>query len=118
MYMYMYLHHSTKNWPIPLISCSAPSAPQNLTGTSMTSQSISLSWSPPLLSNGVIQEYRVNVTEVETGRVFIEVVMHTTTSVTVQPLHPYYIYRCHVSAYTVEVGPYAVVIIRTREDGK
>ena len=84
----------------------------------MTSRSISLSWSPPSVLNGVIQEYRVNVTEVETGVVFTENVTHTTTSVTVQLLHPYYIYRCHVSAYTVEVGPYAVVIIQTLEDGE
>ena len=60
----------------------------------------------------------MNVTEVETGRVFIEVVMHTITSITVQPLHPYYNYICHVSAYTVEVGPFAVAISRTHEDGE
>ena len=84
----------------------------------MTSRSISLSWSPPSVSNGVIQEYRVNVTEVKTGMVFTEIVMHPTTSVTVQPLHPYYNYTCQVNAYTVEVGPYAVVDITTLEDGE
>ena len=75
-----------------------------------------MSWSPPSLLNGFIQEYRVNVTEVETGIVFI--VMPTTTSVTVLALHPYYNYTCYVSAYTVEVGPYAVVDVTTLEDGE
>ena len=60
----------------------------------------------------------MNVTELETGRVFTEIVMQATTSVIVQPLHPYYNYRCHVSAYTVEVGPYAIATLRTLEDGE
>ena len=84
----------------------------------MTSQSISLSWSPPSLSNGVIREYRVIVTELETGIVFTEIVMHTTTSITLLSLHPYYNYRCHISAYSVDEGPYAVLYIRTTEDGE
>ena len=85
----------------------------------MSSDTISLSWSPPPPSdtNGIIREYRVNVTEVETGRVFY--LTSTTTSITVQSLHPYYTYYCTVSAYTVGVGPYTVVFsIRTPEDGK
>ena len=109
----MNLHCSSHSFPL-----SAPSAPQNVTATSVSSRSISLSWSPPSVSNGVIREYRVNVTEVETGIVFTQILMHTTTSITLQLLHPFYNYRCHISAYTVDEGTYAVVYIRTPEDGK
>ena len=106
------------NHPLPCLSfTSAPSAPQNLTGTSLHSQSIFLSWSPPSLPNGVIREYRVNVTEVETGIIFTEITTHATT-IALDSLHPYYNYRCQVSAYSVEVGPYVDIYIRTQEDGK
>ena len=98
----------------------APSAsPQNLTGSSLNSRTISLSWSPPptLETNGVVREYRVNVTEVESGTVFT--LTSTTTSITLQSLHPYYNYRCVVSTYTVGIGPYTAVFnIRTPEDCK
>ena len=105
---------------IYLLFVAAPSAsPQNLTGTSVNSRAIFFSWSPPPTSdrNGVIREYRVNVTEVETGTVFTQTT--TTTSITFQSLHPYYNYRCVISAYTVAIGPYTVVFsIRTPQDGE
>ena len=97
----------------------ASASPQNLTGSSLNSRTISLSWSPPPTqeTNGVIREYRVNVTEVETGTVFT--LTSTTTSITLQSLHPYYNYRCVVSAYTVGVGPYTAVFnIQPPEDGE
>ena len=104
--------------PLPCF-ISAPSAPpQNVTGTGLDSQTITMSWSPPPSSdtNGVIREYRVNVTEVETGMTLN--LTTATTSITLQSLHPYYNYRCIVSAYTVGVGPYTEVFnIRTPEDG-
>jgi len=97
----------------------APSAsPQNLTGATLNSRTISLSWSPPPSAdvNGIIREYRVNVTSVESGTVLTR--NTTTTSITIQSLHPYYLYRCVVSAYTVGIGPYTeVFMIRTPEDG-
>ena len=59
----------------------------------------------------------MNVTEVETGTVFT--LTSTTTSITLQSLHPYYNYRCVVSANTVGIGPYTAVFnIRTPEDCK
>ena len=33
-------------------------------------------------------------------------------------LHPYYTYRCFVSAYTVDVGPAATTEIITHEEGE
>ncbi len=66
--------------------------------------------------NGIITEYRINVTELETGNVLVR--FSTTTSVTVTALHPYYTYVCIVSAHTVATGPYTdTFAIRTPEDG-
>ena len=95
------------------------SSPENLTATSLSSSSISLAWSPPSLDsrNGIIREYRINVTEVQTGSIYVFTT--STTAIVVPSLHPYYDYRCTVSAYTVGIGPYSeVVVITTPEDGK
>ena len=85
----------------------------------VSSTSISLSWAPPPAAdiNGVIVEYRINITEVATGRVFT--LTSSTTSLTAQGLHPFYVYECVVSAFTVAIGPYSQVFhITTPEDGK
>ena len=95
------------------------SSPENLTVTSLSSSSISLAWSPPSLDshNGIIREYRINVTEVQTGSVYVFTT--STTAIVVPSLHPYYDYRCAVSAYTVDIGPYSeVLVITTPEDGQ
>ena len=66
--------------------------------------------------NGIIVEYRINITEVITGRVFVRV--STGTSLEVTGLHPDYVYQWIVTAVTVGAGPYTVVsTIRTPEDG-
>ena len=85
---------------------------------SVGSTSFVLSWSPPPTSqqNGIIREYTVNITEIQTG---ISIILNSTsTSVSVLSLHPYYTYECRVSAYTVGSGPYSEVFtITTPEDG-
>ena len=85
---------------------------------SVSSTSFVLSWSPPPISqqNGVIREYTVNITEIQTG---LSIILNSTsTSVSVLSLHPYYTYECTVSAYTVGGGPYSEVFtITTPEDG-
>ena len=99
---------------------SAPSAPpEELAAASVGSTSFVLSWSPPPISqqNGVIREYTVNITEIQTG-IFI-ILNSTSTSVSVLSLHPYYTYECTVSAYTVGIGPYSEVFtVITSEDGR
>lgn len=86
----------------------APSAPpQNLDGFAIDHTSISLSWNPPPvhLQNGIITEYRINITERETGLVFQYTT--TSTSIVIPSLHPDYIYDCIVAAFTVDLGPYS-----------
>ena len=50
----------------------------------------------------------------------MELVLYSTTSpLTVTSLHPFYTYICHVSASTVEYGPYSEsLLIVTPEDGE
>ena len=77
-----------------------------------------LTWTtPPHEShNGIITEYVVNITEVETGDTYK--LVSQTASIIVQSLHPFYSYECTVSAVTVAEGPYTeVVTVRTLEDG-
>ena len=74
-------------------------------------------WEPPEDPNGDIREYRVNVTEEETGRMFQ--LITSTTSITIGSLHPYYTYNCTVVAVTIGPGPFSSVItVRTAEDGR
>ena len=99
---------------------SAPSAPpEELVAASISSTSFVLSWSPPPISqqNGIIREYRVNITEIQTG---LSIILNSTsTSVSALSLHPYYTYECTVSAYTVGGGPYSEVFtVTTSEDGR
>ena len=79
---------------------------------------LALSWQPPSLENqnGIIIHYRVNITEIETGRLLSFSAVNT--SVRVSPLHPFYTYTCIVAAVTVGLGPYsAPFVVRTPEDG-
>lgn len=94
-------------------------APQSPSATIRDSRGIVCSWSPPPLEhqNGRIVEYKINVTEVITGRVFVRV--STSTSLVIGSLHPDYIYQWVVTAVTIGVGPYTNSSnIRTPEDGK
>ena len=97
----------------------APSSfPQNVSIMLLSPTSLFISWSPPPLDtqNGIITEYRVNITELETGNEISFISF--TTSISVQFLHPYYTYFCIVSAVTIAEGPPSeAVVITTPEDG-
>lgn len=93
--------------------------PQNITEVILGPTSFLLTWEPPPIEhhNGEIREYRINITEVETGREF----RFTTedTDIIIRDLHPFYRYICTVTAVTVSEGPYSAnITARTHEDGK
>ena len=92
--------------------------PQNFHGVATSSRSLQLFWSPPLTSqqNGIVRSYTVNVTEVETGHQLSFTVMNTT--IHLMDRHPHYNYVCTVAAYTVGIGPPAMIRILTLEDGE
>ena len=98
---------------------SAPSTPPtNIRISSVTSTQFLLSWSsPPLVNqNGVIRNYTINITEVNTGRL-IQITSQTTSEL-LESLHPYYNYSCVIAAVTVDTGPFSEsVTITTLEDG-
>ena len=79
-----------------------------------------LLWDAPLADqqNGIITEYYINVTEVETGTVS-QLMVTGTTQLLIDTLHPYYVYNFFISAATtVGQGPYSPVFsIQTPEDG-
>ena len=92
-------------------------SPSGLTGSAQDSTTIQLSWAVPAgRHNGIIREYRVNITETETGRVFQQV--SATTTLVVSGLHPDYTYEWIVTAFTVGEGPYSITSrVTTSEDG-
>ena len=95
------------------------SAPLNPIGIAIDSRTLYFSWNKPLQQhhNGIIREYHVNITELDTGRQFQ--VVSSTTSVSVSFLHPFYNYEWSVSACTIGEGPYTIQqSISTPEDGK
>ena len=93
-------------------------APEGVVLTAIDSRTLLLSWMPPPFEhqNGIIREYRVNITERETGMAY-----HLTTaatSLTVPSLHPFYTYNCTVAAFTIAEGPYSFEVnITMPEDG-
>ena len=90
---------------------SAPSQPpRNLQRVPLNSTTLRLSWQPPSsqYQNGLIREYRINITENETGRNFQLTSTHT--FIIIPHLHPYYQYNCSVAAYTISLGPFSSVI--------
>ena len=103
-----------------VLSFIVPSGPpQNVSGRSINSTAIVLSWSSPQFEerNGAIRQYIVNVTERETGSEFGAVT--TQMGITFSSLHPYYTYVCTVYAVTIGAGPGAeAVSITTMEDSK
>ena len=92
-------------------------SPSNLTGSALDPNTISLSWNQPSgRHNGIIREYRLNITEVETGLMFQKV--SATMTLVVSDLHPDYTYNWIVTAFTVREGPYSITSsVTTPEDG-
>ena len=112
MHVCKHTHTHTHTHTVP----SAP--PQNLTRTSPTPTHLRLEWIPPPADqqNGVIREYQITFTELETGRMW-----NTTTNRLVyeeRGLHAYYEYQCSVAAVTVGVGLAQTITVRQPEDGR
>ena len=102
--------------------CTVPSGPpSNTTGMVLNSTHIYLTWDPPTPDklNGVIQGYRINITELETGEMSQYTAGADATNATIGPLHPHYGYNFSIVAFTiVGNGPITFVVIRTAEAGK
>ena len=92
--------------------------PSNTTGSTLNSTHVQLSWDPPPSDeiNGVIQGYRINITELDTGTLS-QIIVNDTEAV-IGSLHPHYNYNFSIVAFThVGDGPTTYVILRTAEAG-
>ncbi len=87
----------------------------------MDSRTLRIEWSPPplLLRNGVIIDYVVNISEIETGTT-LQFATGGALEVTIPGLHPFYSYAFVATALTeIGHGPHSPsVSIRMPEDGK
>ncbi len=93
--------------------------PQEPSSNALESRVIKCSWIPPPYEhqNGDILGYRVNLTEVATGKTVTY--SSVSTSLVIESLHPDYAYEWRVAAVTIGVGPFTITnTIRTNEDGK
>ena len=101
------------------IFCSVPTlAPVAPFSMATDSRTLNCTWSPPPEEhqNGIITEYRVQITEVLTGEMNVK--RSNSTTIEVLGLHPDYEYEWNVAAVTVGVGPYTnTTTTRLPEDG-
>ena len=94
--------------------------PENLIGEALSSEEVFFQWDlpPPQHQNGIIIDYIVNITALETGATF-----HMSTlylNLTLHSLRPFTTYSCIVAARTsVGLGPFSTIVnVQTLEDGK
>lgn len=96
-------------------------SPTNVTAVKFDSTSIHIYWDHPPEDThyGFIREYRLNVTELETGAKWREVVDSESTEALIEMLHPFYTYHVTiVPVTTVEGDNYTEITVRTAEDGR
>lgn len=92
-----------------------------MTAVQFDSTSIHIHWTHPPEDThyGFIREYRLNVTELETGDKWRVVVNSQATEAVLTLLHPYYTYHVTIVPVTVEEGDnYTEITIRTAEDSE
>ncbi|CAI8037191.1 Phosphatidylinositol phosphatase PTPRQ [Geodia barretti] len=82
--------------------------PRDVAGRPLSSTSIHLQWEPPSFEeqNGDIESYKVLCFSVQNDPLLLSYTT-TTTDITITGLHPYYTYKCNVSAVTVGGGPFS-----------
>ena len=93
----------------------------NLSVVTVGKTSVHLEWEHPAEDThyGVIREYRINVTELESGSVSRLFTDGEETEITIQSLHPYYTYHINIVPFTIEEGDnHTEITVRTKEDGK
>ena len=119
IYFAIYVVTEYEYLSIKFCSAAPSSAPQHLDVVPKNSTTLHLLWTPPPreTQNGLIIGYRINITELDTGRV-----LNMASSITLasrQDLHPFYNYSCSVAAYTiVGTGPSVETTVHMPEDGE
>ena len=91
--------------------------PENITSIVDSATQVTFDWSPPPPRevNGFLRIYIAELLERYTGRDWV--LFAVDTGVSINSLHPYYIYDFKVSAYTIDQGPYSdIITVLTDED--
>ena len=82
------------------------SPPTNITVVTISPTSLTLTWSPPLVTNGIIIRYQAQL--VDSGERDVNITMVTMGRVEWVGLHPYHVYQYQVAAATaVGLGPFS-----------
>lgn len=90
-------------------------APDNVTISAINATTIYLSWEGVITRVGILRDYVIRVLEVDTG---LSIDYRSSFTSIVISVHPDYVYRCSVSAFTVASGPFSeVVTIKTPQAG-
>ena len=99
----------TQHACIVIFYTTVPSGPPtSVSASAINSTALLASWMPPQRSqqNGIIRQYRINLTESETGVITYYTVQNSLQT-TLTDLHPYYNYQVTVAAITIGLGPYS-----------
>jgi receptor-type tyrosine-protein phosphatase Q len=90
--------------------------PTNVTAIPLTSTSILLTWSPPLMieQNGLIRNYKVSVSNNDKGTLIMEETSQL--SIQVDDLDIFTLYYCSISAVTIQEGEYTEPISVTTKE--
>ena len=89
-------------------------------GVAQSSDTIILTWDPPLLQNrnGIITDYVINITALDTGEISQSIT--SDRNLTLSSLTPFGTYAFIIAARTsIGAGPFSTdITIQTLEDGK
>ena len=93
------------DWDLPLLLAVPSGPPQNISVSAINITAIHIMWNPPLpeVQNGIILNYLIDVTEIDTA----EYHQFTSdgTSLSLANLHPFYTYKFTIAAVTIGAGP-------------
>ena len=104
---------------VKILSVAPNVSPIVTVGYSIDSSTVAIQWTPPPPEdhNGIIREYRVLITNVNTGE--NETRVFSSNTGIIGMLTPSYVYKLSVTAVTVAEGPYSTSItITLPEDGE
>ena len=95
---------------LSILSPAPSSAPRNVEATIVSPTVANLSWDAPLQAdqNGIIRQYHINITEVDTARQWT--LISVTNTYILNFLRPHHTYLYSIAAVTISTGPYAQLL--------
>ena len=82
-----------------------PSAPRNVEGRGISSTTILVSWTPPLMENGVIESYLITYSKTNVFSLFMDAIASgTAREAYITGLSPFTNYTMRMTAFTIARG--------------